>query len=199
MKLFGEDGSVLEQWEGLRLRKVETLSRQTPWPEALLGPYLERSLEELIPQSKISVALLKGDSETALRLLLGRDVLIRHRSDGKPEVDGALNVSTAHSGELTLAVAGSCGCDLETVAARPWRELLGPERFALAQQLTEELNTAGTRVWTALECLKKAGASDAPLVLKESRSDHWALFASGARTIATYLANGHLVAAILAE
>lgn len=196
LELLGEDGSVLEQWEGLRLRKVETLSRQTPWPEALLGPYLERSLEELVPQSKVSVALLNADSETALRHLLGDDVRVHRRSDGKPEVNHDI-VSTAHAGELTLAVTGSSGCDLETVAPRPWRDLLGPGRFTLAQQLGEEIDIAATRVWTALECLKKAGATDAAIVFKEVRSDDWMLFASGTRTIATCLVNERLVAAIL--
>ncbi|HKQ38162.1 MAG TPA: SDR family NAD(P)-dependent oxidoreductase, partial [Verrucomicrobiae bacterium] len=199
LKLLGEDGSLLEQWDGLRLRKVETLQRQKPWPDALLGPFLERSLEELIPKSNVSVALVRGDSEAALRHLLGKDLRVQRRSDGKPEVDRALNVSTAHAGNLTLAVAGSSGCDLETVAERPWREILGPERFALAQHLDEQIDIAGTRVWTALESLKKSGASDAPLVLREARSDDWVLFASAQRTIATYLINKSMVAAVLVE
>ena len=211
LKLLGEDGSVLEQWEGLRLRKVETLSRQTPWPEALLGPYLERSLEELVPHSNVSVALVNGDSETALRYLLGDNLRIQHRSDGKPEVHHASTVSTAHAGELTLAVIGSSGCDLEAVAPRPWRDLLGPERLALAHQLGEQIDVAGTRVWTALECLKKAGAADAPLQVGPTVASAvpadaaaplpeplgWVLFASGPRTIATCFANDRLVAAIL--
>lgn len=40
-----ESGAVVERWEGLRLRVVAT--RDDPLPPALLGPYLERRLDEL--------------------------------------------------------------------------------------------------------------------------------------------------------
>jgi enediyne polyketide synthase len=183
LQLLGEDGSVLEQWDGLRLRKVETLSHRTAWTQALLGPYIERSLEELIPGRKITVALGDPTGE------------VRHRSDGKPEIDGPLSVSVAHSWELTLTVTGPApiGCDIEVVATRPWRDLLSRERFALADQIDEPLDTAATRVWTALECLKKAGVSaDAPLVLNTSKPDGWILLSSGPRTVATYLHEGRV-------
>ena len=199
LKLLGEDGSVLEQWDGLRLRKVETLARKAPWREALLGPYLERRLEELVPQAQVSVTVVNGGSEAALQQLLGDHVRVHHRPDGKPEVGGGLNVSTAHAGELTLAVAGSPGCDLELVAARPWRDLLAQERFALAEQLAEDFDTAATRVWTAMECLKKAGVpGDAPLVLNATKPDGWIMLSSGSRTIATYQHQQHIVAILLA-
>lgn len=203
LKLLGEDGSILEQWEGLRLRKVETLSRRTPWTEPLLGPYLERSLEELLPQSRVAVAFLKGITDTAIQQLLGDHVHILRRADGKPEVNDPLKISAAHAGELTLAVAGPgpIGCDLEVVTSRPWRDLLAQDRFTLAQQISEEFDIAATRVWSALECLKKSGVTtDAPLALNSAITDGWVLFASGTRTIATYLAQmreERLVAGIL--
>jgi enediyne polyketide synthase len=209
LKLLGEDGSVLEQWDGLRLRKVETLAHKTPWPQPLIAPYIERCLEELIPQSQVSVALVNGDSDAALQLF-GDDLRLHHRSDGKPQLVAAdvsprhsHHVSVAHAGELTIAVAGSSGCDLETVAPRPWSDLLPPERLALAQQLTKpdrsadslsaSADVAATRVWAALECMKKAGVpTDAPLLLVgpgvPAEPDGWVLFSSGSRTIATCLA-----------
>jgi enediyne polyketide synthase len=94
----------------------------------------------------------------------------------KPEVKAsAMGVSAAHSNGLTLAVAGPgpVACDLEPVCVRPeqvWRDLLGRERWSLAELIAaeagEDVQTSATRVWTALESLKKAEAPhDAPLVL----------------------------------
>jgi enediyne polyketide synthase len=103
------------------------------------------------------------------------------RPDGKPEVTNGQAVSVAHAGDLTLAIAGAdpIGCDVEPVIARSaavWQDLLGKERFNLANEIaqenTEELDLAATRIWTASECLKKAGAMvNAPLVLLDSTDD----------------------------
>ena len=72
--------------------------------------------------------------------------------------------------------------------------MLGRERFALANVISqeggEEQDTSATRVWAAIECLKKAGGPvDAPLVMASSTDDGWVLLASGALTIATCVAS----------
>ncbi|KAA9377607.1 SDR family NAD(P)-dependent oxidoreductase [Microbispora cellulosiformans] len=41
-------GEVVERWEGLRLRAVRKGDGRGPWPAPLLGPYLERTAEELL-------------------------------------------------------------------------------------------------------------------------------------------------------
>jgi enediyne polyketide synthase len=124
--------------------------------------------------------------------LLGDNATVHRRADGKPEIEGS-HVSVAHSGELTLTASSDAavGCDLEIVAphsAEIWRAMLGSERFALAELIArrEDLNIAATRVWTAMECLKKAGAAaDAPLTLVDSQRDGWVTLRSGTRTLAT--------------
>ena len=91
-------------------------------------------------------------------------------------------------------VSGAEGCDVEAVASRSaaiWRDLLGVERFALAnlisQQMAEGLDTAATRVWVASECLKKAGAMvNAPLTLVESTADGGVWLESGENAIACF-------------
>jgi enediyne polyketide synthase len=179
------------------LRKVEDSPRHRPWPEALLGPYLERRLEELLPNTPVSVAVEHGATgEEVLRRVLGTDATVRHRADGKPELTADGSVSVARTGGLTLAIAGNAplGCDVEAVTPRPveaWRGLLGAERFRLAELLArqEDFNTAATRVWTAIECLKKAGAlTGAPLVFDAAHKDGWILLRSGSLLVATYLA-----------
>jgi enediyne polyketide synthase len=195
-------GELLEHWDGLRLRAVEDLARPEFWPPVLLGPYLERRLEELVPGSSVAVVAesrafpeRSAGSQTALRQALGQMERIFRRSDGKRVTLKHEGLSAAHARHLTLAVAGAgiVACDVEEVAARAdtvWDGLLGSDRFKMAERVSRErsevLNVAATRLWTAIECMKKAGLPpEAPLVLDSTTSDGWVLFRSGALTIAT--------------
>jgi enediyne polyketide synthase len=199
----GADGRVRGRWEGLRLRAIGDAPPQDSWTDALLCPYLERRVQELINRSAISFALVRdaqaerrARSDKAIRLALGEEVAILRRADGKPEAAGSRAVSAAHAGDLTLAVAGSSplGCDIEQVVSRPasvWLDLLGGNRYELAGFIARTANedeaVAATRVWAASECLKKVGAAmDAPLLLNASTTDGWLLLASGNFLIATY-------------
>jgi len=70
--------------------------------------------------------------------------------------------------------------------------MLGVERFSLAELITHEteepLDVAATRVWTATECLKKAGAGmSAPLIFKSVAPNGWIVLASGELKIASGL------------
>jgi enediyne polyketide synthase len=58
----------------------------------------------------------------------------------------------------------------------------------ISREQSEGLDTAATRLWSALECLKKAGLSaEAPLVLDSTTADGWVLFRSGTLAIASYV------------
>jgi enediyne polyketide synthase len=126
---------------------------------------------------------------------------LHHRPDGRPEIPGGPAVSIAHAANLVLAVAGDTlraplGCDLEAIAERSpdtWRDLLGAERFALAELIAghpgERSDTAATRVWTAAESLHKAGSpAGAPLLLEATLDDGWLLLRSGNLRIASFAA-----------
>ncbi|HVF90428.1 MAG TPA: SDR family NAD(P)-dependent oxidoreductase [Blastocatellia bacterium] len=197
-----EQGRLLERIEGLRLRMVGQTAPISKWPEALLAPYVERLVRETVPGPDVAVAIDRDDgaerravSDRLIRRALGEMVTVSRRSDGKPEVEGDKEVSVSHAHGLTLAVAGTgpLGCDIETVVSRTssvWYDLLGPERFALgeviAKETGEEWNVSATRVWTAIECMKKAGAMvNAALVLSSSTGDGWVLLSSGPLLIAT--------------
>ena len=88
---------------------------------------------------------------------------------------------------------GDLACDLETVVSRSnaaWRDLLGPDGLVLADRISrdclEKVVAARTRMWTAIECLKKTGLPlESPLVLESITADGWVLLRSGRRTIAT--------------
>jgi enediyne polyketide synthase len=204
LEILSTDGAMLERWQGLRLRVVEPLKRRRPWPAALLGPYLERRLAELAPGTAAAVTLVHEPSlqrhqrsEAAIRRLLGPQAEVGRRIDGKPESDGLNNLSTAHTGDLTLAVSGevSVSCDLEQIGARPsaaWQDLLGTERFQLAELLTQEageaLDAAATRVWAASECLVKAGLPlQAPLVFDSSRGEECVVLRAGEWLVVTFV------------
>ncbi len=198
-------GELVEQWEGLRLRAVEELAAPASWPVALLGPYLERRLEELVTGSAVTVAAhacstqdRSANSRLALRRALGQKEQIFRRPDGKPVTAKARSLSAAHARQFTLAVAGTSGvaCDVEEVAARAdgaWAGLLGPDRLRMAERISreraEDLHTSATRLWNALECQKKAGLPpDTPLVLDLITPDGWVLFRSGTLLIASCVA-----------
>lgn len=199
------DGRTRERWDGLVLRIVRDCPPPARWPLALLGPYVQRRVAALLGASPLHVAVDRGerqgtDQETS-RLLasaIGVPVALHHRPDGKPLVSHGYHVSLAYSGGVALAVAGrrAVGCDLERVGGRlrrHWRDLLGLERWRLAEQLAtehaEDVDSAATRVWTSLESFKKAGLPvDAPVTLGDRSADSWTLLRCGRFAAATMVA-----------
>jgi enediyne polyketide synthase len=182
VELRSSEGILRERWEELELRQVAEASTRA-WPDPLVAAYLEWRVEETMAGSGVAAAFdrdraldRRSRSERAIQKALDSPQPVRWRDDGKPEVqESAVGVSAAHSNGLTLAVAGPCplACDLEPVTARSdqvWRDLLGREHWSLAELIAgearEDLQTSATRVWTALESLKKAEAPEnASLVL----------------------------------
>jgi enediyne polyketide synthase len=201
VELTDAEGRVRERWERLHLRAISGTDFKGPWPEGLLTPYIERCLLELVPGADVSVAFARDKtadrrerSTRAIERALGACEIVR-RADGKPETCDGRGVSASHCGDLTMAIAGRSplGCDLELVMPRPpeiWRDILGVERFTLAEVISREtqetLDMAATRVWTSIECLKKAGAGiAAPLVFAVAAPNEWLLLASGEMKIAS--------------
>ena len=200
------DGQTVERWEGLRLGAVRKSDARGPWVPPLLGPYLERVLGDLVGAGLAVVVEPAGTGEghaaarrerTALAVarVLGRPVELRYRTDGDLEVDGGQAVRVTHGAGLTLCVAGhgTIGCAVEAVTRRPealWGDLLGEHAGLLAQARSdadEDVDTAATRIWTAVTSLRRSGCSAAPpLVLLSRPRAGWALFASGARRVATF-------------
>jgi enediyne polyketide synthase len=208
LQIKGAGGEVIEHWDGLRLRAISNVQHQGPWATPLLGPYLERRIEELLPGSSVTIAITESSdverrlqSNQTMQSILGKDVKLSRRPDGKPETNGKQAVSAAHSNNLTLAVAGfkPVGCDIEKVTRRSasvWRDLLGQHRAQLAkvvsQNANENYSVSATRVWTAFECLKKVEAGfNSPLVFVASEADGWVLLDSGRLRIATYTTRIH--------
>jgi enediyne polyketide synthase len=121
---------------------------------------------------------------------------VRDRPDGKPEVPGGLPVSASHAAGVTFAVAGDAaavGCDVELAAPRTpeeWEGLIGADGLALARLLAreqgEDLSVSATRVWGAVESLRKNGHTRTELVAEPNAPQGWAVLRSGPARIATF-------------
>jgi enediyne polyketide synthase len=204
VNLYDIEGNQMELWEGLRLRRMADLQPTAPWPEVLVGPYMERMMERhLLHAPEIGVILTSDRAEqsvdktaNALKRLLGKSVVVRRRPDGKPETDNGLTISSAHCGPLTFAVAGheTLSCDAEAVIERGvsvWRDMLGDSCFSLAEHISHETgetrDLAYTRVWTALEGLRKVGRRQPTSIVSYSApTPGWVILSEGNLRIATY-------------
>ncbi|MGH1392692.1 MAG: polyketide synthase dehydratase domain-containing protein, partial [Trichormus sp.] len=231
LQVMTAEGVLLEQWQGLQLKVVQQQVSQKPWVETLLIPYLERQISAFFPGLDFRVALERQPqrqrrvnsnglrpgtalADHTIEQAIGVNLPIFRRPDGKPEVLSKLTVSAAHAGNLTLAIASDVkvSCDLEFVVERTsndWQTLLGSEHFLLSQAIVkagnEDQNTAATRVWTAIECLQKAGSMvNTPLSLSSVNTQGWVSLNAGSLlivTFATYLRgiDNPLIIAILSS
>ncbi len=201
-------GTVVERWEGLRLRAVRRSGGAGPWVPSLLGPHLERELERELGGSRAvvvdpdpesgaarGVEERRGRTGLAIGRAVDRSVRVRYRPDGRPEIPGA-HVSASHGAGVTLAVVGdrALACDVEAVAERSdeqWSGLVGEGLVSLwrlvAREADESAHVAATRLWGALECLRKVGGTGRALTL-EGVGDHgWVVLSSGGDRIATWV------------
>ncbi|GAA3748485.1 type I polyketide synthase [Salinactinospora qingdaonensis] len=201
-------GTLVERWDGLRLRAVRRGDGSGPWVPTLLGSHLERALEGILGGSRTVVVepdpVTAGaaatperrvQTELAASRALGRPARLHYRPDGKPEIDAG-TLSASHGAGLTLVVVGSgrLGCDLEPAVERDeaqWEGLLGSAQLALRDLVCAETGetaaVAGTRVWAAIECLRKIGATDQALTLDTVSSPGWVVLSAGDAAIATWV------------
>lgn len=187
-------GIAQERWEGLRLRKANA-NRPPHWPSPLLATHIEWRLRELAGGARVRVALVDEPASSAEPAAAGPTAGADRDWRTRFGWHADASVSVAHSGSLTLAVAAPVpvGCDLEAISTRPaavWQDILGPERWRLAQAIAanagEEMDTALTRTWCALEALKKAGLPwHVPLGLAACHDDRWVCLSAPRSVVAT--------------
>jgi enediyne polyketide synthase len=207
LDVLDPSGVVVERWEGLRLRAVRKRGGAGPWVPSLLGSYLERSLEAVLDGTRAVVvepdtptgaktkAARRAQTELAVSRALGRPVTVSYRPDGKPEIDGG-EVSASHGAGLTLVVAGAgqLTCDVETAVERTegdWAGLLGPQLMEVRDQLTgatgEGAAVTATRVWAAMECVRKTGAVQQSLAIDRVHREGWVSLSAGSARVATWV------------
>ncbi|WLQ45090.1 type I polyketide synthase [Streptomyces laculatispora] len=204
-----EAGHLVERWEGLLLQAVRKQDGAGPWLPALLGPFLERRAEAALghqlrcvvlpggPAAGSSVDERRQRTSQAVSWALGSTTEIQHRPDGRPELADGRRMSSSHAAGVTFAVVAdqAVTCDVEVAAERPadeWATLLGPDGLALARLLAEgrgeALSLAATRVWGAVETLRKAGHAVAALSLDGDAGlpAGWVAFRGGAHHITSF-------------
>lgn len=202
-------GTLVERWEGLVLQAVRKQDGTGPWKPALLGPYLERRAERLLPEAvrcvvrpddeapAAGLAARRRSTAEAVGWALGRRAVVAYRPDGRPEVAGGPRISASHGAGVTFVVAGEApvACDVQPAEPRSpeeWEGMLGPEGTSLARLIAtehgEELSVAATRVWSAVECLRKNGRALAALTVDSTpgAEKHWVVLRSGTARIATF-------------
>jgi enediyne polyketide synthase len=205
-----EAGHLVERWQGLLLQAVRKQDGAGPWLPALLGPFLERRVEAALGHPLRCVVLPGGAvagssvqerrqrTAQAVSWALGRTTEVHHRPDGRPELADGQRMSSAHAAGVTFAVVAreSVTCDVEVAAERPeaeWAGLLGADGLALAHLVAEgrgePLSLAATRVWGAVETLRKAGHAVAALSLDGDAGAPagWVAFRGGSHRITTFL------------
>ncbi|MFC0865976.1 SDR family NAD(P)-dependent oxidoreductase [Sphaerimonospora cavernae] len=167
------DGQVVERWEGLHLQAVRKKDGGGPWAAPLLGPYIERTLEDLVG-ARVAVAVepAAGQDEptaeqegtaVAVARALGYSTPGYSTPGGPSGGDKTLSVS--HGAGVTLCVAGSLGCAVVPAEGRPAEE---------------------ARLSAVAECLRAAGLSpESPLTSPVRQREAWAVFESGDLRIAT--------------
>ncbi|WP_225850070.1 type I polyketide synthase [Streptomyces sp. HPF1205] len=225
-------GTLVERWTGLCLRAVRKSDGRGPWPPALLGAYLERHAEPALGAQVRCVVLpdeggaprgtraRRERTAAAVAWAANRPVTVRYRPDGRPEPADGRRMSASHGAGVTLAVLGEpavpaqVACDVEPVLPRTdqeWRGLLGADGPALvravAAALAEDPDVAATRVWSAIECVRKLGRVRVDLTLADgtgAADGRWAVFRSGGARIATFAttlsgADGPVVFALTRE
>lgn len=211
ISLRDKAGQIVEEWTGLRLRAVSRRdSREIDWTSAFLSSYLERQAEHLLGGRRSVIVEPHGDqtvesiqqrravTTTAARRASRTEFDLSYRSDGRPEASDGSQVSSSHGDGMTVAVLSqsTTAVDVESVlhkSVQDWRDLLGEQAFATAEQVSsearEDLDSSATRVWGALECLRKVGHLSPAVHLGSVQDDGWVRFNVGGHRIATWV--GH--------
>jgi enediyne polyketide synthase len=128
---------------------------------------------------------------------------LRWLPSGRPCFDGEthLDVSFSHEGWYCLCAVGSYaqGCDIAAIQNRSqalWTSLLGTAREQLLESVSkdESLDVAGTRIWAAVEAVRKASGDEKEaltLVKRVAGNVLFRAFDSFILTTPIHLSHGH--------
>jgi hypothetical protein len=149
-------GRLVASWTGLRLKDVGPLPRRDPWPANLLAVYLQRAAVGLGLDPALHVTMAGGTCRS-------------------------------HLDDLVLGVNGPAYCDWERVGGAG--RMLGPAFDPLIAELlprcAEPEEIVSARIWTAVECLSKAGRPPTTPLVVGGYEEGWLLLRAGTGLIAS--------------
>ncbi|MCP4133525.1 MAG: SDR family NAD(P)-dependent oxidoreductase [bacterium] len=120
----------------------------------------------------------------------GREAGLAWEKSGKPIISGMaqedLYVSFSHDDDFFLSsvAMGPQGCDIEPIKQRAhddWKALLGNKKNKILDELLrqgEDLDVAGTRIWSVVEAFKKASGNNTIDILLTNKIKEGVLFSS---------------------
>ena len=124
------------------------------------------------------------------------ELTVKWTEDGKPVIagDDTVGLSCSHDDRLCMCVLGGQhqGCDIEPIIHRTneeWKMLLGAARaslFETVNALDKSEDTAGSRIWCALESLRKATDMKESDLKYEAQVDYCITFKGDNLTILTF-------------
>lgn len=155
IQLIGAANQCLVNMESVSFKRVESISGV---------PYTPEQASIIINRFLAENRSLKTSGYNLVFEPL--DFLPYKRIDGKPFLNEQEFISKSGSGTVQSAIIASekVGLDIEVVIAlneNKWKDVLHASHYELAEylskELEEEMNTSATRIWTAIECVRKMG------------------------------------------
>ena len=185
ISIFNEDLQLIEKWNDVEFKLLHT-TKKYRMPTLLLKNVLERKLDEVNGIKGYCRIQFNKDSS---------DIIIK-RADGRPLLlKNGVNYSNSNSSGIEVVVKSelSTACDVEVVELKTdseWCKLLGDTKFNIAKiiksETGESISEASTRVWGAIECLRKAGNSLFDSFAFSGIENGTIYFTSGDKTIVSF-------------
>jgi enediyne polyketide synthase len=185
IRVTDQEGNLVQEWTGVRFH---ALHRKLPLelPARLAQVMLQRKTDALLGTRHQSFIKLDKDKSWEKTT---------KRTDGKPSANG-YSLSRSYSGNVALSISSEHDivCDAEMVIHQSdarWCTLLGEAHMQLVSNIQRETGEgrllAATRVWCAVECIRKAGLQDSsPLLLERSEPDGTVYMHSAGHKVMTY-------------
>jgi enediyne polyketide synthase len=124
------------------------------------------------------------------------EIMVNWTVNGKPVIVGndRVGISCSHDDRLCMCVVGVLqqGCDIEPVAHRnpeEWHELLGKARaplFEAVSGIDKSEDLAGSRIWCAMEALRKATDMKHSTLKYDYQIDDCLIFTGGDLKVLTF-------------
>lgn len=185
IKVTGKDGQVLQVWESVLFRAMHSQAK----------PELPLSLAAVALQRKVDLITGRhSHSSIGFNLAIENGHLLK-RTDGKPlAVNGYVSRSNSNGNTMLAEADEEITCDMEAVEDKPdgsWQLLFSNDREMLAGRIRSETRedfcSSATRVWCAMECMRKAGiAVSSPLLYEKTDADGTVWLETGSYKILTW-------------